>query len=135
MQVLNHIADGTTDMVPQQSSVPVEPYLDPAALTAEQAGIFRQAPLIAGRASLAANTGDYAAVTVAGVPVLLVRSKTGDLRAFMNVCRHRGTKLASGCGHKKGGRFVCPYVSSISLRHSLAPISEYHHLTPPAQCS
>lgn len=108
LQVLDHIAAGTTDMVPQQGSVPVEPYLTPSALAAEQAGIFRQAPLIAGRAAMAPTPGDYAAVTVAGVPVLLVRSKSGSLRAFMNVCRHRGTKLASGCGHKKGGRFVCP---------------------------
>ena len=48
------------------------------------------------------RTDDYA-----GVPVLIVRGREGKLRAFLNVCRHRGAKVAEGCGEAR--LFVCPY--------------------------
>jgi phenylpropionate dioxygenase-like ring-hydroxylating dioxygenase large terminal subunit len=48
-------------------------------------------------------THDYS-----GFPILLVRHEDGSLRAFLNVCRHRGARVAEGCG--KGARgFSCPY--------------------------
>jgi phenylpropionate dioxygenase-like ring-hydroxylating dioxygenase large terminal subunit len=44
----------------------------------------------------------------AGVPLLLVRRGDGSLGAYLNVCRHRGARLAEGCG--SGARtFSCPY--------------------------
>jgi choline monooxygenase len=50
----------------------------------------------------------YAAVRVGGrTPVLLVRDDDGVLRAFLNVCRHRGSPLAEGCGQARALR--CPY--------------------------
>ena len=39
------------------------------------------------------RTDDYA-----GVPLLIVRGRDNNLRAFLNVCRHRGAKVAQGCG-------------------------------------
>src|SRR5262249_17242341 len=43
-----------------------------------------------------------------GTPLLLVRQTDGSLRAFLNVCRHRGARLANGSG--RGLRnLVCPY--------------------------
>ena len=48
------------------------------------------------------RTDDYA-----GVPILVARGADGKLRAFLNVCRHRGAKVAQGCG--KARLFVCPY--------------------------
>jgi phenylpropionate dioxygenase-like ring-hydroxylating dioxygenase large terminal subunit len=49
---------------------------------------------------------------VHGTPVLLVRGNDGALRAFLNVCRHRGAALApaGACGADRE-RFVCPYHS------------------------
>ena len=41
------------------------------------------------------------------MPVLLVRGSDGALRAFANICRHRGAPVASGCGHARV--FSCPY--------------------------
>src|SRR5258707_13338419 len=43
----------------------------------------------------------------AGLPVLSVRGRDNRLRAFLNVCRHRGAKVAQGCG--KARLFSCPY--------------------------
>ena len=52
--------------------------------------------------------GSYLATTVAdGVPVLLVRGDDGVLRAFLNVCRHRGAPVAQGCGTARA--LSCPY--------------------------
>jgi phenylpropionate dioxygenase-like ring-hydroxylating dioxygenase large terminal subunit len=54
-----------------------------------------------------AKTGDYVAATVAGRPVLVVKSDEG-LRAFHNVCRHRASPLVlAECGHLE--RLTCPY--------------------------
>ena len=40
-------------------------------------------------------------------PVLLVRDEAGTLRAFLNVCRHRGSPVAEGCGTARA--LKCPY--------------------------
>lgn len=44
-----------------------------------------------------------------GVPLLFTRDREGKLRAFINGCRHRGSKLVEGCDPVKGGRITCPY--------------------------
>ena len=52
--------------------------------------------------------GSYLATTVAGgVPVIVVRGDDGVLRAFLNVCRHRGAPVAEGCGTARA--LSCPY--------------------------
>ena len=47
------------------------------------------------------------------MPVLLVRGEDGRVRSFLNACRHRGARVASGHGtagsRRTGGKFVCPY--------------------------
>ncbi len=82
-------------------------YTDPRRWEAERARLFRALPLVAGFATELAAPGAYAARDLAGVPVLLVRDEGGALRAFLNVCRHRSSRVASGCGTSK--RFVCPF--------------------------
>lgn len=51
--------------------------------------------------------GDFLTDTVAGVPIVLVRGKDDELRGFVNVCRHRGHLVASGCGNRS--TLQCPY--------------------------
>lgn len=54
-----------------------------------------------------AKEGDYVAATVAGKPVLVVKSEDG-IKAFHNVCRHRASPLVlAECGHLE--RLTCPY--------------------------
>ena len=73
----------------------------------EQEVLFRQTPLLMGFASEWAEPGAYRTEDFAGVPVLVVRGSDGRLRAFLNVCRHRGAKVADGCGTAR--LFSCPY--------------------------
>jgi phenylpropionate dioxygenase-like ring-hydroxylating dioxygenase large terminal subunit len=52
--------------------------------------------------------GDFATLDLMRDSVLVTRGKDGEIRAFMNVCRHRGSKLLDGAGSCKG-RIRCPY--------------------------
>jgi phenylpropionate dioxygenase-like ring-hydroxylating dioxygenase large terminal subunit len=54
------------------------------------------------------NPGDYFADALSPVPILVVRNHRAELRAFANICRHRGSRLAEGCGSQAAG-FICPY--------------------------
>ncbi len=54
-----------------------------------------------------AEPGNYVSVTIAGMPVAVVRDRDGNLRAFYNVCKHRAHELLSGSGTTAG--IVCPY--------------------------
>ena len=69
--------------------------------------LFRQRPLLMGFASEWAKPGAFSTDDYAGVPILVARAPDGKLRAFLNVCRHRGAKVAQGCG--KARVFSCPY--------------------------
>ena len=55
------------------------------------------------------NPGDYTTATVGTFTLLVIRGSDGELRAFHNICRHRGTELVDrGCGNT-GKTIVCPY--------------------------
>ena len=60
-----------------------------------------------GRAETIPNPGDYRAVELVGIPLLLARGKDGVIRAFANTCRHRGSQVVSGTGNRE--TFMCPY--------------------------
>lgn len=86
---------------------PVGRYLDAGRLEAER-DLFRRFPQVLCPAADLAADGWFAR-DVGGVPVLATRSAEGELRAFLNVCRHRGAKLVadgSGTGRRA---FACPY--------------------------
>jgi phenylpropionate dioxygenase-like ring-hydroxylating dioxygenase large terminal subunit len=69
---------------------------------------FRRGPLFVGLSCLLPQSGDYMTHDYAGVPILLVRHPDGKLRVFLNVCRHRGARVADGSGQGVK-RFLCPY--------------------------
>lgn len=51
--------------------------------------------------------GNYIAVDIAGAPIVVVRNRESELRAFYNVCKHRAHELVTGSGTTKN--LVCPY--------------------------
>jgi len=53
------------------------------------------------------GAGNYLALTVADIPVLIIRNEQGVVYAFVNACRHRGAQLLEGRG--ESGRIQCPY--------------------------
>jgi choline monooxygenase len=82
-------------------------YTDPAIFEAERDAIHRKGWVFAGRVEMLDGPGAWRSIDTVGGPVLLVRDDDGILRAFANICRHRNSIMATGCGHAQ--RLVCPY--------------------------
>jgi len=90
--------------------LPRESYVDPEVFDWEQRNIFSGWTCV-GHATDIAEVGAQRAVGSGANGVLLVRSETGDARAFVNSCRHRGHELL-GCGETAKKRsIICPYHS------------------------
>ena len=64
----------------------------------ERERIFHRKWFCVGREELASQVGDYFTVDIIDESIVVVRTKSGGLRAFHNVCRHRGTRLCDGAG-------------------------------------
>jgi phenylpropionate dioxygenase-like ring-hydroxylating dioxygenase large terminal subunit len=88
-------------------SMPSGFYTDPAVLALERDRLFLQEWICLGRVDELPMPGDYLTTDICGEPVLAVRGTDGTLRAFSNVCRHRGMPIARGKGNNKA--FMCPY--------------------------
>jgi len=83
-------------------------YVDPALHVCERAAIFRTHWHLLGPASQAAEPGQYVAAELAGAKLFALRGRDGVLRAFRNVCPHRGARLLEeGAGRCDVLR--CPY--------------------------
>jgi phenylpropionate dioxygenase-like ring-hydroxylating dioxygenase large terminal subunit len=106
-RLLHHLDNRTTALAEAPWRNEVAVYSDPQHAAREQTLLFRQWPLLMGFASEWPTPGSFRTDDYAGVPLLIVRDRDGRLRAFLNVCRHRGAKVAQGCG--KARLFVCPY--------------------------
>jgi choline monooxygenase len=78
-------------------TLPYSWYTAEEQLRQERARIFARSWQYAGRAQDVARPGSYLTAEAAGIPVLVTRDDDGVLRAFINVCRHRGAVLAEGC--------------------------------------
>ena len=70
--------------------------------------IFRRHWILAGHASMAPQPGDYFLAEAAAESIIVIRGRDGALRAFANVCRHRGSRI---CTRSQGHAsvLVCPY--------------------------
>lgn len=73
-------------------------YTDPDVLAHEQDAVFARSWQLAGHVADLPQAGSYLATYVGNRPVLVVRDEDGALRAFRNVCRHRGSELLTGAG-------------------------------------
>ena len=105
---MRHFQDGTVDLEPAQYRVATTIYTDPDRWKIEVDRIFKRLPLMLAFSCELQGTGAYRALEVAGVPVLLTRSADGAIRAFVNMCSHRGAIVVEeGIGTAR--RFSCPY--------------------------
>ena len=93
--------------VDEASSLPAACYHRDEVQHVEVENIFRQNWLGLGRADRFTEAGQYEAIDIAGVPLILMRDNDGKLHAFNNSCRHRGARLLDGRGKCRGIR--CPF--------------------------
>ncbi|MGI9456543.1 MAG: aromatic ring-hydroxylating oxygenase subunit alpha, partial [Aeoliella sp.] len=89
-------------------SLPREFYKDHAVYEAELERIWKRGWLFVGHSCEISEPGQYVTFRVDNDSLIVVRGDEGQLQAFWNICRHRGTEL---CHQNSGkvGRFVCPY--------------------------
>ncbi|QIG80163.1 aromatic ring-hydroxylating oxygenase subunit alpha [Stakelama tenebrarum] len=102
-------APATPNTDPQAGwSLPAWTYSDPEFFEVEMRRIMRPSWQVVCHVSDIPDHGDYHTLDFLGESVIVVRGKDSEIRAFTNVCRHRGARIVdgpSGCAK----RFVCPY--------------------------
>mgnify|MGYP001829262960 CR=1 FL=1 len=87
--------------------LPPRAYTDPAWLERERRSLFPSVWNFVGSVHELAAPGSYVTADVGPYPIVIVRGEDGQLRAFHNICRHRGARLLDGQGNCE--RIVCPY--------------------------
>jgi choline monooxygenase len=90
-----------------EPTLPYSWYADPEILRREQERIFRSAWQYVGHTGEAPEPGTFFAARAGRTPVAITRARDGELRAFLNVCRHRGFPVVEGAGRRE--TLQCPY--------------------------
>ena len=90
-----------------ERTLPYSWYSDPELLRLEQEKIFRSAWQYAGHLGELPEQGTFFTTRAGRTPVVVTRARDGELRAFLNVCRHRGFPVAQGAGKRE--TIQCPY--------------------------
>mgnify|MGYP001176902397 FL=1 len=106
-RVLDHMANGTTDLGDDVWREPVANYRSVDRMKVEMEQVLRRSPIPFCPSAALPDVGSYIAREAAGVPLVVVRGVDGKVRAFRNACRHRGMQVAEGAGCARA--FVCRY--------------------------
>ncbi|HTZ37441.1 MAG TPA: SRPBCC family protein [Stellaceae bacterium] len=107
-KLLRYLQNRTTALADGIYRNPVSDYICEAQAAREREVFFRKGAFNVGLSALLPNPGDWMTHDYAGVPILLARDSNGGLGAFLNVCRHRGARVADGHGSDLRD-FRCPY--------------------------
>lgn len=99
--------DYTPSDLARATTIPARWYLGPEFLAQERELVFARTWQPVAFAQTVSHPGTFATAEIAGEPVIVARAKDGVLRAFSNVCRHRASIIADGCGQAASLR--CPY--------------------------
>ena len=89
------------------ATLPAACYVDAAVFEAEQTAVFRTGWVGVGRSDRWKNSGDYSAMEIGGVPIVVVRDEHGTLRCYANTCMHRSAQIMTGEGNC--ARMRCPF--------------------------
>ncbi|TIU19471.1 MAG: Rieske (2Fe-2S) protein, partial [Mesorhizobium sp.] len=93
--------------VAHSRTLPGNFYADPAIFEAEKQAIFMKSWHYACHETALLKKGAFVTLQIFDQRVLVVCEQDGQIRAFFNVCPHRGHQLLEGCGEKKV--ITCPY--------------------------
>lgn len=101
----------TTTSLPSSliATLPGQYYTDPEVFALEQERVFEAMWFCVARASDLARPGQFRTCQVGRESVLVSRSRDGSVKAFLNICRHRGAKLCLEESGEVKRAFQCPY--------------------------
>jgi phenylpropionate dioxygenase-like ring-hydroxylating dioxygenase large terminal subunit len=107
-EIVGFAKAGKTDLASDLMDVDVSFFLDAELFAREHRKLFRETPLVACLSSDIAEPGSYQIFDDVGAPIVVMRGKDGRVRAFLNVCPHRGARvIRDDCG--KANRFTCRF--------------------------
>ena len=107
-RVFAHLDNKSTDTASAIMRNAATAYTSPDRLALETEKLFRQEPLLITMSCHMPAPGDYVTDDNTDVPILVVRGDDGQVRAFLNVCQHRASRLVNGSGHLRK-HLICPY--------------------------
>jgi phenylpropionate dioxygenase-like ring-hydroxylating dioxygenase large terminal subunit len=102
-------AEADVVTAPLEATRPNAIFTGQARFDAEQAKIFRKYPVPVTLSALLPEPGMVVAQDAYGLPLLISRTRTGEIKAFINACQHKGSKLIEDCEVHAQGRLSCPY--------------------------
>ena len=99
----------TSDTQSVATTLPARYYTDPDFFRDELERFYCNSWICAGRADQIPAPGDFFVREVARESIIVTRDGGGSVRAFFNVCRHRGTRICAGGEGHFAGRIQCGY--------------------------
>ena len=106
-KIFDHMDRGEPPMVDDIAFNPALAYRDAEQARLEAERLFATSPRLVALSGQVREPGDYLVVDLYSYSVLVTRGGDGVVRSFLNYCRHRGARVAKGCGRAK--TFACPY--------------------------
>jgi phenylpropionate dioxygenase-like ring-hydroxylating dioxygenase large terminal subunit len=91
------------------TTVPAARYYDATFAALEDERLWSRTWQMACRLEEIPSPGDYVEYRIGDQSLIVVRVDQDTIRAYNNVCRHRGTELAKGAGSFRGGQIACPF--------------------------
>lgn len=109
LALAHQIADGCPRINRGITTVPAAVYTSPEHHAREQALLFARAPQVLCPSALLPRPDMAVPHDATGKPLLITRDGEGTAHVFLNVCRHRGTRLVEGDEIQCSRRLTCPY--------------------------
>jgi choline monooxygenase len=103
----SHIRGKYDETAVRSHSINTQCYVDPKFLQIEREQIFHRSWQFLCHEEKLRDPGSYVTLSIEGQSIVGVRNREGELKAYYNVCKHRGHELLSGEGQTKG--ITCPY--------------------------
>lgn len=143
-RALANVAAHTTDMADDVWLEPVDRYADQARHERELDVLFHRTPLLLGLSCDWPEPGAFRTFDlIPGRPLVIARGADGVLRAFLNVCRHRGARVVHD-GEGNAPRFRCPFhawtyrndgtLAAVPFRQAFPDVDECGSALTPVGC-